>query len=147
MQPYTYSESPLTPYAGRDAEFAGGPPCGSAAPNAGLADGSYLLDRAGNGMTAILFCEAQPTREQTTLLAQLNRIDKNFVAVLVTSRGPASEMKTIADNDGEIARLFAAAPGTLYLLRPDLHIAGRWKAVVPGEILTTAGLCLGSETQ
>ena len=38
------------------------------------------------------------------------------------------------------------APGTLYLLRPDLHIAGRWKAVVPGEILKTAGLCLGSET-
>ena len=40
MQPYTYSESPLTPYAGRDAEFAGGPPCGSVAPNARLADGS-----------------------------------------------------------------------------------------------------------
>jgi 3-(3-hydroxy-phenyl)propionate hydroxylase len=146
MQPYTYSESPLTPYAGRDPEFAGGPACGSAAPNAGLADGSYLLDRAGNGMTAILFCEAQPTREQATLLAQLGRIDKRFVPVLVTSGGSASETKTIADSDGEIARLFAARPGTLYLLRPDLHIAGRWKAVVPGEILKTAGLCLGSET-
>jgi len=146
MQPYTYSESSLTPYAGRDPEFAGGPACGSAAPNAGLADGSYLLDRAGNGMTAILFCEAQPTREQATLLAQLGRIDKRFVPVLVTSGGSASETKTIADSDGEIARLFAARPGTLYLLRPDLHIAGRWKAVVPGEILKTAGLCLGSET-
>ena len=66
--------------------------------------------------------------------------------MLVTSRGSASEAKAIADGDGEIARLFAAAPGTLYLLRPDLHIAGRWKAVVPGEILKTAGLCLGSET-
>ena len=66
--------------------------------------------------------------------------------MLITSRGPASDAKTIADSDGEIARLFAAAPGTLYLLRPDLHIAGRWKAVVPGEILKTAGLCLGSET-
>ncbi len=146
MQPYTYSESPLTPYAGRDAEFAGGPPCGSVAPNAGLADGSYLLDRAGDGMTAILFCEGQPTREQAALLAQLGRTDKRFVTVLITSRGPASDAKTIADSDGEIARLFAAAPGTLYLLRPDLHIAGRWKAVIPGEILKTAGLCLGSET-
>ena len=79
MQPYTYSESPLTPYAERDAEFAGGPPCGSVAPNARLNDGSYLLDRAGNGMTAILFCEGQPTREQAALLAQLGRIDKRFV--------------------------------------------------------------------
>ena len=53
--------------------------------------------------------------------------------MLVTSRGSASEAKAIADSDGEIARLFAAAPGTLYLLRPDLHIAGRWKAVVPAR--------------
>ena len=89
MQPYTYSESPLTPYAERDAEFAGGAPCGSVAPNARLNDGSHLLDRAGNGMTAILFCEGQPTREQAALLAQLGRIDKRFVPVLVTSSGSA----------------------------------------------------------
>jgi 3-(3-hydroxy-phenyl)propionate hydroxylase len=97
-------------------------------------------------MTAILFCEGQPTPEEAALLAQLGRIDKRFVLVLVTSSSAASEAKAIADGDGEIARLFAAAPGTLYLLRPDLHIAGRWKAIVPGEILKTAGLCLGSET-
>jgi 3-(3-hydroxy-phenyl)propionate hydroxylase len=65
--------------------------------------------------------------------------------VLIISGGAASDAKTIADSDGEIARLFAAAPGTLYLLRPDLHIAGRWKTAIPGEILKTAGLCLGSE--
>ena len=146
MQPYTYSESPLTPYAERDAEFAGGPACGSVAPNARLADGSHLLDHAGNGMTAIVFCEGQPTAEQAALLEQLGRIDKRFVALVIGSRGSVSGAKTIADNDGEIARLFAAGPGTLYLLRPDLHIAGRWKAVVPGEILKTAGICLGSET-
>src|SRR3954464_12494025 len=146
MQPYTYSESPLTPYAEHDAEFAGGPSCGSVAPNARLNDGSYLLDRAGNGMTAILFCEGQPTREQAALLTQLGRIDKRFVPVLVISSSAASEAKAIVDGNGEIARLFAAAPGTLYLLRPDLHIAGRWKAIVAGEILKTAGLCLGSET-
>src|SRR5258707_6781532 len=64
MQPYTYSESLLTPYAGHDAEFAGGPGCGSAAPNAKFGDGSYLLDHAGNGITAILFCEGQPTPEE-----------------------------------------------------------------------------------
>src|ERR1700754_4086881 len=46
MQPYTYSESPLTPYAGRDADFAGGPACGSAVPNAKLTDGGHLLDHA-----------------------------------------------------------------------------------------------------
>src|SRR6185312_7610386 len=54
MQPYTYSQSPLTPFASRDKEFSAGPPCGSFAPNAKLADGIFLLDRAGNGMTALL---------------------------------------------------------------------------------------------
>jgi 3-(3-hydroxy-phenyl)propionate hydroxylase len=146
MQPYTYSESRLTPYAGRDAEFAGGPVCGSVAPNAKLGDGGYLLDRAGHGMTAILFCEGQPDAEHAALLEQLGRIDKRSSPIVVSSGNTAFTAKTIADKDGEIARLFAAAPGTLYLLRPDLHIAGRWKTAVPAEIVRTAGLCLGSET-
>jgi 3-(3-hydroxy-phenyl)propionate hydroxylase len=97
-------------------------------------------------MTAILFCDGQPTAEQAALIEQLGRIDKRFVPVLITSRGSATDTKTIADSDDEIVRLFAAAPGTLYLLRPDLHVAGRWKAAVPDEILKTASLCLGSET-
>ncbi|MET0675843.1 MAG: FAD-dependent monooxygenase, partial [Bradyrhizobium sp.] len=140
MQPYTYSESNLTPYVGRDGEFAGGPVCGSAAPNAKLADGSHLLDGAGYGMTAILFCDGKLSAEQAALLDGLRQIDRRFAALVVGS------FDGIADHDGEIARLFAATPGTLYLLRPDLHIAGRWKAVTPDEILHTAKICLGAET-
>ena len=147
MQPYTYSESPLTPYAGPRRRIRRRARSAAASRRMRrLADGSYLLDRAGDGMTAILFCEGAPTAEQAALLAQLGQIDKRFVALPITSRGPVSDAKAIADTDGEIARLFAAAPGTLYLLRPDLHIAGRWKTVVAGEILQTARLCLGSET-
>ena len=146
MQPYTYSESPLTPYAGRDAEFAGGPVSGSAAPNAKLADGSHLLDRAGNGMTAILFCGGAPTLEQAALLEQLGKIDQRFVSLLIGSPGSGSDAKAIADSDVEIARLYGAQPGTFYLLRPDLHIAGRWKTIAVDEILRTSGLCLGSAT-
>jgi 3-(3-hydroxy-phenyl)propionate hydroxylase len=64
--------------------------------------------------------------------------------VLVTPTGPGRD--AIADPDGEIARLFASAPGSLYLLRPDLHIAGRWKSIIPDEIVKTAKICLGSES-
>ena len=54
----------------------------------------------------------------------------------------------IADADDEIAHLFdAPAPGTLYLLRPDLHIAGRWKTINADEILRTVRLCLGRATR
>jgi 3-(3-hydroxy-phenyl)propionate hydroxylase len=143
MQPYTYSDSPLTPHAGRDAEFASGPVAGSAAPNARLADRDYLLDRAGIGITAILFCEGAPTAAQAELLARLAIIDKRLVSLLIQSGGSAPEANAILDTNGEIARLYDAEPGTFYLLRPDLHIAGRWKKMVADEILRTAGICLG----
>jgi len=146
MQPYTYSESPLTPYAGRDAEFDCGPSSGSASPNAKLADGGHLLDHAGIGMTAILFCDGSANTEAKLLLDQLQMLDRRFVWLLVDGQGTASEAPAIPDGNGEIARLFGAQPGTLYLLRPDLHIAGRWKAIVPDEILRTARICLGKQT-
>ncbi|MGH6708735.1 MAG: FAD-dependent monooxygenase [Bradyrhizobium sp.] len=136
MQPYTYSESPLTPYAIRDAEFTGGPACGSVAPNAKLPDGSYLLDQAGIGLTAILFCQGTPSTDDIMLLDRLRNTDKRLAALLIGT-------SHVSDADGEIARLYAAAPGTLYLLRPDLHVAGRWKAIAPNEVLRTAALCLG----
>ena len=146
MQPYTYSDSVLTPYAGCDAGFVGGPVSGSVAPNAKLIDGTHLLDHAGTGTTAVLFCGAQATAEQAALLEHLGQIDKRFVAIVIGSENSISGAKTIADQDGEIARIFAAEPGAIYLLRPDLHIAGRWKAAVPSEILKTAEICLGGET-
>lgn len=136
MQPYTYSESPLTPYAGRDDEFTGGPVSGSVAPNAKLPDGGHLLDQAGIGMTAILFCRGAPSTDDIMLLDRLRNTDKRLAALLIGT-------SHVSDADGEIARLYAAAPGTLYLLRPDLHIAGRWKTIAANEVLRTAALCLG----
>jgi 3-(3-hydroxy-phenyl)propionate hydroxylase len=144
MQPYTYSESLLTPYPQRDAEFAGGPASGSFPSNAKLGDGTFLLDRAADGMTAMLFCDGTLNAAQTALLEQLTQLDKRFVALLIRPAG--SSANAIVDSDGKIARLFDASPGTFYLLRPDLHIAGRWKAIAPEEILETARLCLGRAT-
>jgi 3-(3-hydroxy-phenyl)propionate hydroxylase len=65
---------------------------------------------------------------------------------MVQRPGSAAMAGAIADADGEIARLFDAQPGTLYLLRPDLHIAGRWKGIAADEVLRTARLCLGRAT-
>jgi 3-(3-hydroxy-phenyl)propionate hydroxylase len=144
MQPYTYSQSPLTPFAGRDAEFAAGPACGSFAPNAKLADGSFLLDRAGRGITALLFCNGATDAKQIALLDQVARLDQHFVALIIQANGNSAG--AIKDTDGDIARLYGAEPGTLYLLRPDLHIAGRWKTIAADEVLHTARLCLGIPT-
>src|SRR4051794_35271265 len=147
MQPYTYSQSPLSPYADHDAEFSSGPSTGSASPNARLADGTHLLDQAGGGMTAILFCDGSPNTEARVMLDRLESLDTRFVSVLIGSEGTETpQSHAVADRHGEIARLFGAQPGTLYLLRPDLHIAGRWKSIVADEIIQTARICLGKQT-
>ena len=78
MQPYTYSESPLTPYAKHDSEFAGGPGCGSVAPNAEAHrrkpsarsrrkrhDGNRVLRRAARSRTGRA---AQTTRQDRQAL-------------------------------------------------------------------------------
>jgi 3-(3-hydroxy-phenyl)propionate hydroxylase len=143
MQPYTYSESPLTPYANRDADFVSGPVSGSASANAELPDGSHLLDHAGDGMTAILFCDAAPDAAQAALFDQLHQLDRRFVSLLIQRQPIACNGKTIPDGGDKIAGLFGAQPGTLYLLRPDLHVAGRWKTIIASEILQTTRICLG----
>ena len=88
-------------------------------------------------MTAILFWDSAPDAAQAALLDQLGKLDERFISL------PMQRTGSTGDADGEIARLFGAAPGTLYLLRPDLHIAGRWKRVAPDEVLRTAAVCLG----
>ena len=42
-----------------------------------------------------------------------------------------------------VAAAYGADPGTVYLIRPDLHVAGRWRAAVAGEILATLDTGLG----
>ena len=95
-------------------------------------------------MTAMLFCDGVLNAAQTALLEQLTQLDKRFVALLIQPARATAD--AVVDTDGEITRLFDARPGTFYLLRPDLHIAGRWKTIVSAEILRTAGLCLGRAT-
>jgi 3-(3-hydroxy-phenyl)propionate hydroxylase len=134
MQPYGYGASPLTPFAARDADFAGGPPAGSAAPNAQMADGSHLLDHAGDGFTGLMFCRGELSNEQQALVGDLQRLELRFTAIVITEAA------------SDVAAIYGAVPGTVYLLRPDLHVAGRWKALHAGEIRRTLSACLGGRT-
>jgi 3-(3-hydroxy-phenyl)propionate hydroxylase len=143
MQPYTYSDSPITPFARRDAEFDGGPVCGSASPNAKLPAGGYLLDHAGDGFTAITFADDRPDAETSALLAALGQRDRRFKALVIASGDGEAGPHVWRDADGQIASTFAARPGAFYLLRPDLHIAGRWMTLRPDEITRTIDACLG----
>ena len=128
MQAYVYEPGPLTLLPGRDAAFGGGPGIGSAAPNVRLADGSFLLDRAGDGFTGLLFGGDELEAGAAGLFEALRALDPGFTGLVAD--GPAREV-------------YGAAPGAFYLLRPDLHIAARWHRADAAEIRHALATCLG----
>ena len=105
MTPYTYADSPAT--AADDPAFAAGPRPGAMIQDVRLDDG-FLSDRLGPGFSLVVFGTTPEHAPPGVTLVSL----------------PA---------EGEAARVYGAADGSAYLVRPDLHIAARWHAGVPAR--------------
>ncbi|MCM2562080.1 FAD-dependent monooxygenase [Lutimaribacter sp. EGI FJ00015] len=99
MTPYTYAESPAT--APDDPAFAKGPIAGAMFQDVALDDG-FLGDLLGRDFTLLVFGDG-PAPEQ---------------AGLTVTRLPAK---------GAVAEIYGAEDGSAYLVRPDLHVAARWR--------------------
>jgi len=52
----------------------------------------------------------------------------------VTAVGEARAPGDIVDVDGLLARRYDGRPGTVYLLRPDQHVAARWRGFDPSAV-------------
>lgn len=126
--PTTYRESALDT---TDAEaFVSALVPGSPAADAPVTiDGraGWLLDHVG-GAPAVLYFAAP---DRVTELANLAQVAGATPVVVVVPAGgsvPATEGITVVeDTDGLAARRYGATPGTTYLLRPDQHVAARWR--------------------
>jgi 3-(3-hydroxy-phenyl)propionate hydroxylase len=112
MTPFTYADSPVVSLD--DPAFDGGPVAGSILPNARVGDG-YLSDLMGAGFSAVVFDGAVAAG-----------LDLAGVEVVVL------------DFESDAAVALAAGPQSVYLVRPDMHIAGRWFAPDPADV--AAGL-------
>jgi len=128
--PAVYTDSPLnTP----DAEsFAGGlapgTPCVDA-PVTWRGRESWLLLTLADQFQALVF--AGESDDPDALARRLEPLAGEAVPVLariVTPPGVAAgdSSVVIGDRKGLLAERYAAAPGTVYLLRPDHHVAARW---------------------
>jgi 3-(3-hydroxy-phenyl)propionate hydroxylase len=114
---------------------------GTMAPGAPMADApvrhrgrdGWLLEHAGNRFVLLVFAGPQglelPARDAVARLADA-RIPVTVVPVLAPGRGaldaPLAEAAVI-DRDGLAAQRYDARPGTCVLLRPDQHVAARWR--------------------
>ncbi len=130
---HDYRLSPLNSFGEADAAFNGGIAIGQPVRNIKLGDDDYFFDRldAGAGFHLIAFAgDGELSGELERILAEAAHQPFSVIRVLVGRQADESHANRaellIADPQGRIAAKFAAQAGTVYLLRPDLHVCARW---------------------
>jgi 3-(3-hydroxy-phenyl)propionate hydroxylase len=131
--PAVLTESPLnTPDT---AEFAG-----DMVPGAALADAPmqeegksvWLLDAVGGRFMALLYVNDPAALDAASARAFRSLLDAPIPVdvVLVSMKAGVSPegLRVLVDEKGRFAERFDAQAGTVYLLRPDQHVAARWRA-------------------
>ncbi|MBM3491141.1 MAG: FAD-dependent oxidoreductase [Alphaproteobacteria bacterium] len=140
-----YRDSPLN---GDDQGFAGGPPPGAPCANlpasANPSDG-YLLDGLGTDIQCdLLYFNAESANPAA--LAKLAAIQAAEQPLSITCVGqPLGNHWFQADPTGRIARAFAARPDSVYLLRPDQHVAARWRTLDTERVIAGIRRALGHD--
>ena len=118
---------------------------GQMIPGAPLADApieaagqpGWLLHQLGNRFQLLHYVDDASTLDEKTALAlaQLAQAAITIEAIIVAPRGQApAGLKTLIDTDGCIAERYDLRPGTTYLVRPDQHVAARWRALDASKI-------------
>jgi 3-(3-hydroxy-phenyl)propionate hydroxylase len=131
--PATLDGSPLnTP--DRDA-FDGAMRPGAAAADAPVVEATpdgerhgWLLRRLGPGFTLVAYGDAWPETFDAGL--ELTRL---LVAPDAVAQAPAG-VTVLRDVEGCFGRRYDALPGSVWLLRPDQHVAARWRTLRPGDV-------------
>ena len=89
---------------------------------------AWLLDQVGKGFACLLFADAAPSAE---VLAQLKALQSGKLPVMPLIVAPRAldvpGVQVIVDEQGWIAKRYDGKSGTAYLLRPDQHVAARWR--------------------
>ncbi|WJR80976.1 FAD-dependent monooxygenase [Bradyrhizobium sp. NP1] len=123
--------------------FEKGPAPGDVLPECPIirnADRGFLTDLLGPHFTCFVFTtDGKPSGNMEEVEARLGQeLPIRFVPLALDAAAPG----VIHDPSGRLAGLFEARPGTTYLIRPDGHVLGRWRQLLPEEIAKALGTIL-----
>ena len=101
-------------------------------------DEGWLLDKVGNQFFALYFAD-DPAALDAATVAALSNLSFGSIAVqpLVISRQAgvvAGGISNLEDPRGIAAQRYGATHGTVYLLRPDQHVAARWRKLDAAKV-------------
>ena len=122
-------------------EFAGRMVPGAPMDDAPVIDNGedgWLLDKVGNQFFALYFAD-DPNALDTATIEALANLSYGSIPVqpLVISRLPGTVnggIPNLEDPKGIAAQRYDARHGTTYLVRPDQHVAGRWRSLAPAKV-------------
>ena len=138
--PSTYRQSPLnTP----DCDTFAGLLC----PGAPLADApvsiagkaAWFLRQVGGQCSVLLFADAA----SAVNVQSLQSLALPVLLVLPAGVKAPAGVAAIEDSEGLLAARFDAQPGTVYLLRPDQHVAARWRALDVAALQSALSRAMG----
>ena len=90
---------------------------------------AWLIDQLGGGFQALYFCN-DPSSISEAMKLQLQGLAGAVIPIevlVVARRAGVCALNVIEDKEGLVFRRYDANEGTLYLIRPDQHIAARWR--------------------
>jgi 3-(3-hydroxy-phenyl)propionate hydroxylase len=152
-RPHDYRLSSLNSFPEADAAFTGGIASGQPARNVKLGEDDYLLDRfdAGAGFHVMVFtAEGDLAGDLEHILIETGRQPFPVIRVLIGARPGGANASladlVIADAAGRIASKYAAQAGTVYALRPDLHVCARWLKTDAAQVCRALRIAIGETT-
>lgn len=92
----------------------------------------WLLDVLGNRFQLLYYAADAGALDAATVQALTGLADGAIPveALVVAERGSApAGLKTVIDSKGRIRERYDLAPGSAYLVRPDQHVAARWRSL------------------
>ena len=124
-----------------DAPFTGDMVPGAPMDDAPMAEAGqphWLLEQLGNRFVALLYVN-DPAEVNAAQLAQFQALAGGAIGVevmLVAARSGVAPhgIRVLQDSAGHFAARFDAAPGTTYLIRPDQHVAARWRGFDAAQV-------------
>ncbi len=115
------------------------------APITTLEGDHWLLSQLGQQFTVLQFLAAHETPTSADALQAGHDIPIKVIGV--RPAGAAAGPGIVVDREGLAAQRYDAQPHTTYLLRPDQHVAARWRALDPASVRAALMQALAREEE